>query len=68
MKSEFNNVIKTIMIEAGEAYKNLLEFSKDNYNSSKKEIERFKTKFSDDTTRLYQGWFNMIKFYENFRF
>ncbi len=68
LKSEFNNIIKTIMIEAGEAYKDLLEFSKDNYNSSKKEIERFKSKFSDDTTRLYQGWFNMIKFYENFRF
>ena len=68
LKSEFNNVIKTIMIEAGEAYKNLLEFSKGNYNSSKIEIERFKSKFSDDTTRLCQGWFNMIKFYENFRF
>lgn len=68
LKLEFKNVTKTIMTDAGEAYKNLLGFSKENYNSSKNEIEHFKRRFSDDTTRLHQGWLNMIKFYENFRF
>lgn len=65
-KMEFRKLTQDIMTEAGMIFKEIIDFAKSTKSDDSNAIKSFKKRMTDTSMSTYNGWINMLKFFEHF--